>query len=61
MAAVVADLAASTAIQKAGKIIISGGSAGASAVYYHADFIKEALDAGPTTQVPTHAYYCNCS
>jgi hypothetical protein len=49
--AVIADLKNSTGIQKAGQVVLSGGSAGASTVYYHADYIKETLAASTGTEV----------
>jgi hypothetical protein len=57
--AIVDDLKARTGIQEALQVVLSGGSAGASAVYYHVDGVSEQLklDRGEVLGLPDAGFF----
>lgn len=56
---IINDLKKNTNIQKAKQVVVSGGSAGASAVYYHVDKMVEmlALDNGEVLAMPDAGFF----
>lgn len=57
--AIVDTLLATTSIQSASQVVISGGSAGASAVFYHSDSIAQRLrlDQGEVLALPDAGFF----
>lgn len=59
LASIIQELQSTTAIQKAEQVVISGGSAGASAVFYHADTLAQSLqlESGEVLALPDAGFF----